>query len=167
MQISTKCSIAVHCLIFIYEAKDSVRVTSNLLAQSTGCNPVVIRNIFRALQKAGILQVTRGTGGAVLCKDPSSITLYQIYNALEPNGLTSLMGIHACDGRSCPVAQNIRAVLQSPYKQIEDAIQTTMEKITLDSLLADFEKRVGEQTAAEKIQTVEKPKRTESAETEK
>lgn len=162
MQISTKCSIAVHCLIFIYEAKDSVRVTSNLLAQSTGCNPVVIRNIFRALQKAGILQVARGTGGAVLCKDPSSITLYQIYNALEPNGLASLVGIHACDGRSCPVAQNIRAVLQTPYRQIEDAVQTTMENITLASILADFEKRVGE-----KSQTVKEPEKTQSAETDK
>ena len=43
MQISMKCSIAVHCLIFIYEAREKARVTSTLLAQSTSCNPVVIR----------------------------------------------------------------------------------------------------------------------------
>ena len=38
--------MAGHCLIFINEAKGKVKVTSNLLAQSTGCNPVVIRNVF-------------------------------------------------------------------------------------------------------------------------
>ena len=51
MQISTRCSIAVHCLIFIREAGEDVKVTSNLLAQSTGSNPVVIRNILSALKK--------------------------------------------------------------------------------------------------------------------
>ena len=48
MQISMKCSVAVHCLIFIYEAKGIAKVTSGLLAESTGCNPVVIRKILSA-----------------------------------------------------------------------------------------------------------------------
>ena len=76
MQISMKCSIAVHCLIFIHEAKGTAKVTSNLLAKSTGCNPVIIRNIISSLKKAGIITVPRGTGGAELCADPSQITLY-------------------------------------------------------------------------------------------
>lgn len=142
MQISTKCSIAVHCLIFICEAGEDVKVTSNLLAQSTGSNPVVIRNILSALKKAGIITVARGTGGAQLCKEPSEITLYQIYCALEPDGLSTLIGIHPCDGRPCPVAQNIRKVLQKPYHAIEASIQQTMEGITLQSMLDDFEQRV-------------------------
>lgn len=142
MQISTKCSIAVHCLIFIFEAGEDVKVTSNLLAQSTGSNPVVIRNILSALKKAGIITVARGTGGAQLCKEPSEITLYQIYCALEPDGLSTLIGIHPCDGRPCPVAQNIRKVLQKPYHAIEASIQQTMEGITLQSMLDDFKQLV-------------------------
>lgn len=54
MQISMKCSIAVHCLIFIHEAKGIAKVTSGLLSESTGSNPVVIRNILSALKKAGL-----------------------------------------------------------------------------------------------------------------
>ena len=138
MQISMKCSVAVHCLIFIHEAKGVARVTSTLLAESTGCNPVVIRNILSALKKAGLITVPRGTGGAELCADPAKITLYQIYAALEPEGVTSLIGIHPCQGRPCPVAQNIRQVLQTPYHKIEDAIKATMEGITLQSMLDDF-----------------------------
>ncbi len=144
MQISMKCSVAVHCLIFINEAEGKVKVTSNLLAQSTGCNPVVIRNVFSALKKAGIIAVARGAGGAKLCKRPSEITLYMIYQALEPDGLSSLIGIHPCEGRACPVAQNIHQVLQEPYHKIEDSIQKTMEEITLESMIGDFHRRVSD-----------------------
>ena len=144
MQLSMKCSIAVHCLIFIYEAKGKAKVTSGLLAQSTGCNPVIIRNILGALKKAGLITVARGPGGAELCRDPSEITLFMIYSALEPGGVTGLIGIHPCDGRSCPVAQNIRAVLQGPYHQIEASIRQTMEQITLASMLEDFHQRLAE-----------------------
>ncbi|MDD6986778.1 MAG: Rrf2 family transcriptional regulator [Butyricicoccus porcorum] len=138
MQISIKCSVAVHCLIFIHEAKGIAKVTSNLLAESTGSNPVVIRNILSALKKAGLITVPRGTGGAELCADPSQITLYQIYSALEPDGVTSIIGIHPCDGRPCPVAQNIRKVLEPPYHKIEDAVKEAMEEITLQSMIDDF-----------------------------
>ena len=138
MQISIKCSVAVHCLIFIHEAKGIAKVTSNLLAERTGSNPVVIRNILSALKKAGLITVPRGTGGAELCADPSQITLYQIYSALEPDGVTSIIGIHPCDGRPCPVAQNIRKVLEPPYHKIEDAVKNAMEEITLQSMIDDF-----------------------------
>lgn len=138
MQISIKCSVAVHCLIFIHEAKGIAKVTSNLLAQSTGSNPVVIRNILSAMKKAGLITVPRGTGGAELCADPSQITLYQIYSALEPEGVTSIIGIHPCDGRPCPVAKNIRKVLETPYHKIEDAVKEAMEEITLQSMIDDF-----------------------------
>ena len=145
MQLSMKCSVAVHCLIFIHEAKGIARVTSPLLAESTGCNPVIIRNVISALKKAGLITVARGTGGAELCKDPSEITLFMIYDALEPNGLSSLIGIHPCSQRACPVAQNIQSVLAAPYKKIENSIKGTMESITLESMLQDFQKKKTDQ----------------------
>lgn len=150
MQISMKCSVAVHCLIFIHEAKGIAKVTSNLLAESTGSNPVVIRNILSALKKAGLITVPRGTGGAELCADPSQITLYQIYSALEPNGVTSIIGIHPCDGRPCPVAQNIRNVLKTPYHKIEDAVKKAMEEVTLQSMIDDFHGMVQQSSTAER-----------------
>ena len=92
--------------------------------------------------RRGIIKFARGAGGAELCKDPSEITLHMIYNALEPDGLSSLIGIHPCEGRKCPVAQNIRLVLQGPYQAIEDSIRHTMEGITLDSMIQDFHSRL-------------------------
>lgn len=149
MQISMKCSIAVHCLIFIYEARGRARVTSTLLAESTGCNPVIIRNTISALKKAGLITVPRGTGGAELCKSPSEITLYMIYSALEPKGLSSLIGIHPCRDRKCPVARNIHKVLQKPYKKIEDSIRETMESITLESMIRDFHQQLDDTSSSD------------------
>ena len=151
MQISMKCSIAVHCLIFIYEAKGIAKVTSSLLAQSTGCNPVVIRNIISSLKKAGIITVARGTGGAELCKDPSEVTLYMIYSSLEPSGLSSLIGIHQCQGRACPVAKNIHYELNKPYQKIEESIRKTMENITLKSMIDDFHNKMSETARSDKV----------------
>lgn len=59
IQISMKCSVALHCLIFIHEAKGGARVTSTLLVESTGCNPVVIPNILRAMKTVGGSRYTR------------------------------------------------------------------------------------------------------------
>lgn len=140
MRISAKCSIAVHCLIFIYEAQGVAKVTSSLLAESTGCNPVTIRNIMSDLKKAGIISSPRGTGGAKLLESPSRITLFQIYSALEPEGIDTLIGIHPCQDRACPIAKSIRDVLKPPYEAIEDAVRQAMEGITLQSMIDDFER---------------------------
>lgn len=140
MHISMKCSLAVHCLIFVHEAAGKCKVTSAMLAESTGSNPVIIRNILSALKKAGIIEVRRGTGGAVLTQASEAISLYQIHNAVDPQGLNALIGIHPCDKRSCLVAQNIRPVLKKPYEKIKASIKKTMEEITLASLINDFHK---------------------------
>lgn len=145
MQLSMKCSVAVHCLIFIHEAGGTGKVTSTRLAQSTDVHPVVIRNILSALKKAGFITVARGTGGAELCRAPEEITLYQIYDALEPDGLTALIGIHPCGKSPCPVAQNIKAVLKGPYHKIENAIREAMESVTLADMLEDYHARTAEQ----------------------
>ncbi len=83
MHISMKCSIAIHCLIFINEYGESKRVTSELLSLSTGCNPVTIRNIISALKKEGILSVKFGTGGTTLHCPLEEINLYRIYIAVD------------------------------------------------------------------------------------
>ncbi len=59
MHISTKCSIAIHCLVFIYEYGEKAKVTSELLSRSSGINPVTIRNILSSLKKSGIILVRR------------------------------------------------------------------------------------------------------------
>lgn len=104
--------------------------------------PRKLTNLLPLRSKAGLITVSRGTGGAALAKDVSDITLYDIYEALEPDGLSSIIGVHDCHDRACPVAQNIAYVLRRPYELIENSIRDTMKSITLSELLDRFHEKV-------------------------
>lgn len=138
MKLNTKCSIALHCLVFISEYENKVKVTSELLAKSTGCNSAAIRSILNVLQKAGILSIVRGIGGAHLNRKPDELTVWEVYHALEPDGLEHFIGIHPNPADACPVGQRILSVLKKPYAEIGAAVQETMEGITLQQLLEYF-----------------------------
>lgn len=149
MQISTRCSVAIHCLIFICEAnragsaESGVRVTSALLSESTGTNAVSIRNALGTLKRAGLITVARGTGGAELTRSPENITLLDIYQAAEPTSLDDAIGIHDCRNRTCPVAQNIHDVLKDTYAPVAKAMADSMQGITLADMLADYRNHIG------------------------
>lgn len=135
MRLNTKYSIALHCLVFLAEYGDQMKVTSEVLARSTGCNPVIIRNILGALQRENFVTIARGVGGAHLNTDPKKLTVWQVYQAVEPEGLEHFMNLHPHPSGKCPVGRRIAEVLSHPYQQIEEAIQQTMENITLQQLL--------------------------------
>ncbi len=138
MHISTKCSVAIHCLIFISEYGESRRVTSELLSLSTGTNPVTIRNILSALKRENIISVKFGTGGAKLRCPPREITLYRICKAIEPDFLSKLIGIHPMPSPLCPVGQTIHQVLAGSYKKIKDDLSSSLDRITMEDILADY-----------------------------
>lgn len=138
MQISTKCSVAIHCLIFIYEYGEQKKVTSELLSLSTGSNPVIIRNILSALKKDGILCVKFGTGGATINCPLREINLYRICKAIEPDFSSKLIGVHALPSPLCPVGKNIHAVLDSSYKKVKEDLYKSLQKITMEDIIHDY-----------------------------
>lgn len=140
MRISTRCSVAVHCLLFLHEYGEKQKVTSGLLALSTGCNPVVIRSVMSALKKAGIIRITAGSGGAALLLPPEEITLYHVYAALEEDDLENLIGIHPIPSALCPVGRNIRTVLQGPYEKIQADMRKSLHSVTLADFIAEYRK---------------------------
>ena len=142
MHISTKCSIAIHCLIFISEYGETQKVTSSLLSLSTGSNPVTIRNIVSSLKKEGILSVRFGTGGTTLSCPLEEITLYRICRALEPDFLNRLIGIHAAPSPLCPVGKNIHGVLDASYAGIRDDLQVSLQSISMKEIMDHYHKRI-------------------------
>ncbi|MDO5135597.1 MAG: Rrf2 family transcriptional regulator [Eubacteriales bacterium] len=140
MHISMKCSIAIHCLIFVYEYGEEQKVTSHLLSLSTGVNPVTIRNILSALKKAGLVSVKFGTGGTTLNCPLDEISLYRIYTAIEPGFAEKLIGIHASPAEGCPVGRNIHCVLDRSYQKIQNDLCDSLKKITLKDVVSDYHK---------------------------
>lgn len=140
MQISKRCSIAIHCLICVHEFCEEAKVTSEKLAFSTGCHPVIIRGIMGSLKKAGIIDIKPGAGGASLCKAPAEINLLQICACVEPDFLEKLVGEHSSPSELCPVGRNIHTVLEKTYQTLRDDIAKSMSGITLDAILREYRK---------------------------
>lgn len=138
MHISTKCSIAIHCLIFIYEYGDKQKVTSDLLSLSTGSNPVTIRKIISSLKKDGVISVKFGTGGATLNYPLNEITIYRICKAIEPNFTSKLFGVHTLPSPLCPIGKNIHSVLDCSYQKIRNDLCDSLETITLENIISDY-----------------------------
>jgi len=141
MRLNTKCSIALHCLVFISEYQHKIKVTSELLAKSTGCNPAAIRSILNSLQKAQIISVVRGIGGAYLNADPCTLTIWDIYYAIEPDGLNHLIGIHPHPSKCCPVGMHIHEALKASYQEIGETVQKAMQEITLQQVMNTFHQK--------------------------
>ena len=123
MHISTKCSVAVHCLIFIYEYGNVKKVTSELLSLSTGNNSVTIRRILSALTLNAPLH---------------EITLYRICKAIEPDFLSKLIGIHAFPSPLCPVGKNIHKVLDLSYQKIQNDLCRSLQSITMEDIMTFY-----------------------------
>ena len=138
MQISAKCSIAVHCLIFIHEYSPMTKVTSELIATSTKTNAVTIRNILSALKKDNIISIKAGSGGSEIICNPADVTLYRICKAVEPDFAEKLIGVHPSPSSHCPVGSKIHQVLEISYDKIRRDLCESLERITLADILEDY-----------------------------
>jgi len=138
MHISNKCSIAVHCLIFINEYGEENKVTSELLALSTGCNPVTIRNIISAMKKDGIIDVKFGTGGATLAVPIQDVSLYRICVAVDPKAINKMISVHPAPSPFCPVRKNIGDVLDRTYNTLKENLISSMKSITMEKIVNDY-----------------------------
>lgn len=141
MKINTKCSLAIHILLSIAMFSDKVKVTSEIIAESTGTNPVMIRNIFGSLKKAGMIRVRRGYSGVKLAMYPSKITIFDIYTAVDPSSLNNLIGIHNHPSSECPIGCKIHDVLEEPYSAIRESIKQSMSNYTLADLMSKYDEK--------------------------
>lgn len=138
MRLCTKISIAYHCLLFISEYEDSEKITSDMLAKSTGSNAVIVRNILSSLKKADIISVKFGTGGATLKKALSDITLYDVCIAVEPHFLDNVIVLHSNPSDACPIGHNIHKVLDVSYDKVKQDLAQSLQNITMEDMKEDY-----------------------------
>lgn len=116
---------------------DSNKITSEFLAASTNVNPVIVRKILGQLKKAGIVEVARGSGGAVLAKSENNITFLDIYKAVDCVGDGELFHFHENPNPLCPVGRNIHAVLDDRLIKVQQAMEKELASVTLKDVLDD------------------------------
>ena len=140
MQISSRLTIAIHVLACIDTFRYDYKVTSDFLASSVNVNPVIIRRLLQQLKSAGIVAVTRGSGGAQIVKPLDEITMLDIYRAVECVDNGELFHFHENPNQECPVGRNIHNVLDDKLLQVQKAMENEMAKITMAEIITDTKK---------------------------
>ena len=142
MQISSRFSIAVHSLLVIGYFQDKIKITGNKIAASVNTNPVIIRKLIVQLKQAGLVTVVVGSGGTSLAKPPQSISLLDIYTAVNTNSENNLFGFHSQPNIKCPIGRNIHAVLDMHMEFSQMAMEKCLEKITLKELIDQLSEKI-------------------------
>ncbi|MGN0132547.1 MAG: Rrf2 family transcriptional regulator [Lachnospiraceae bacterium] len=137
MQISSRFTMAIHMFACIDTLKDQ-KMTSDFMAGSIGTNPVIIRKLLQQLKAAGLIEVSRGTGGVSVTKPLEQITFLDVYRAVECTPDEELFRFHENPNESCPVGRNIHHVLDDKLARIQAAMEKELAMITLADVKKDI-----------------------------
>ena len=144
MQISRRFTMAIHMFACIDTFTDQ-KMTSDFMAASIGTNPVIVRKLLQQLKAAGLIEVSRGTGGVTVTKPLNEITFLDIYKAVECTPDEELFHFHENPNQACPVGKNIHHVLDDKLAKVQEAMERELAAITLADVKRDIALDIEEQ----------------------
>lgn len=132
MQLHTASDYAIRTVMHLAMHPDRCCSAAEI-EQQMGVPAQYLHKVTAKLKKAGIIQTVQGNGGGYrLCRDPESISLYDILSlteqTLEINGCLvneAFCSRHATE--TCPVRR--------VYCEISTAIKQSLEQTTIGRLL--------------------------------
>lgn len=136
MQISSRFTMAIHMFACIDTFTDR-KMTSDFMAASIGTNPVIVRKLLQQLKAAGLIEVSRGTGGVTVTKPLDEITFLDVYKAVECTPDEQLFHFHENPNPKCPVGKNIHHVLDDRLNQVQKAMEDKLAMMTLADVKND------------------------------
>ena len=114
--------------------KEGDRVTSAFLAGSVNTNPVIIRRLLLALQRAKLVETCKGAGsGSRLSRSPGRINVCEIYRAVEDS--EPFASPSRKPNAACPVGNCIREALEKVFGSAQQALERDLEKTTLAGIM--------------------------------
>ncbi|MBE2264193.1 MAG: Rrf2 family transcriptional regulator [Burkholderiaceae bacterium] len=138
MKLDSRLSSVLHALLHMAEQTEPV--TSDILAQCLGTNPVVVRRTMGYLREAGIVTSERGhAGGWRIHADLGSVTLRQLHEALGEPAMFAIGNRN--ETPECLVEQSVNAALEGTFAEAEALLLKRFSEITLADLAADFKRR--------------------------
>lgn len=136
MQISSRFTMAIHMFACIDTFSDQ-KMTSDFMAGSIGTNPVIVRKLLQQLKAAGLIEVSRGTGGVKITRPLDQITFLDIYKAVECTPDEELFHFHENPNPKCPVGRNIHHILDGRLLDVQKAMEEKLSQMTLADVKKD------------------------------
>ncbi len=140
MAANTRLAVAIHALGML-SFGERLHVTSEDIAESVGTNPVVVRRILAQLTRGGLVEVKLGAGGGSrLARASESITLAEVYAALEEGPLFQIPVLDEAHG--CAVGRNVGPVLTEVLQGAEQGLWRELQGVTLAGVIAQVMQRL-------------------------
>ena len=131
--VDTRFPVSLHLLTVLAHHQPNL-VSSEQLAMSIKTNPSFIRKLIVSLSSAGLLESVRGKAGGVrLAKNPSEITLDQVYKAVTESSLIPLPD--KSPNKSCAISCGMKNVLENISDEIQENTLKQLAKKSLRDIL--------------------------------
>lgn len=138
MSANSRFAMAVHTLALL--ARNQRAISSSQIANSVNTNPVTIRKVLGSLNAAGLVGTQMGAdGGAILAREPSRISLLDIYHATEQKAVFAFHPKRP--NQQCDCGRNITGVLGCVFEEAESAMLRVLDNKTLADVLNDIDER--------------------------
>jgi DNA-binding IscR family transcriptional regulator len=138
MKHDSRLSSVLHALLHM--AEHDGPMTSEVLGQCLGTNPVVVRRTMGLLREAGLVTSDRGhSGGWRISADLSTVTLRHLHEALGEPAIFALGNRN--ERPQCLVEQSVNAALDGAFADAEALLLERFAGITLATLADDFARR--------------------------
>jgi Rrf2 family protein len=141
MNTSSRFAFAVHVLALLSQ-QEGVPLSSEIIAGSVNTNPALIRRLLSMLAAAGLTGSQLGAGGgALLAREPDSITLLEVYRAVDD---AQLFALHReAPNPDCMVGRHIQSVLTVYIDDAQRAMEASLAARTLADVTADVLREEG------------------------
>ena len=148
MTVSSRFAVASHVLALLSCTPDAV-LSSDRLACSAGVNPVIVRSLSGMLRRAGLVQSRQGVAGLSLARDAESITLLDVYRAVQPP--ERLIALHEHPSAECPVGLHITDTLGAVCVEAQSALEARLAQTTLAELAEELQRRASAEAVSAEL----------------
>lgn len=134
MKRNSRLALALHTLGHMAADPDRMR-TSSEIASHAGTNPVVVRRVLGKLRKARLLDSEKGhAGGWRLARDPRSISLADVYLALDERLIAA---DEAGETSTCQIEHALHRRVSTVIESVEQSLIDQLRAMSITDVQDD------------------------------
>lgn len=134
MKHNEQFAVSIHILTYLAMSEKEY-VSSAEISRSINTSSVVVRRLMGYLKNAGIITTKRGAAGSKLIKDPKTISLYSVFDAI---GGEVSFPLHEETNPDCPIGNQINSAIDCMLQES----YTAMIQVLKEQYLSDVMRQI-------------------------